>query len=57
MDKDNKIVSSHKLHEFFICAYHVKNPDNLNSVSFDNQNLLNYFDCNERDIKSTTSPT
>ena len=57
MDKENEIISSHKLDEFFICAYHVKNPDNLKSISFDSQNLINYFDCNEGDIKSTTSPT
>ena len=57
MNKDNEIVSAHKPDEFFICAYHVKNPNNLKSISFDNQNLINYFDCNEGDIQSTTSPT
>ena len=57
MNKDNEIVSAHKPDEFFICAYHVKNPNNLKSISFDNQNSINYFDCNEGDIKSTTSPT
>jgi hypothetical protein len=57
MNKDNEIISGHKPDEFFICAYHVKNPNNLKSISDDNQNLVNYFDCNEGDIKSTTSPT
>ena len=57
MNKDNEIVIAHKPDEFFICAYHVKNPNNLKSISFDNQNLINYFDCNEGDIQSTTSPT
>jgi hypothetical protein len=49
MNKDNEIISAHKPDEFFICAYHVKNPNNLKSISDDNQNLVNYFDCNEGD--------
>jgi hypothetical protein len=57
MNKDNEIISAHKPDEFFICAYHVKNPNNFKSISYDNQNLVHYFDCNEGDIKSTTSPT
>jgi hypothetical protein len=35
------------------------NDDNLKSISFDNQNnatIVNYFDCNEGDIKSTNKP-
>lgn len=30
MNKDNEIVSAHKPDEFFVCAYSVKNPNNLN---------------------------
>ena len=29
MNKNNEIISAHKRDEFFICAYHVKNPNNL----------------------------
>jgi hypothetical protein len=59
MNKDNEINSAHKPDEFFVCAYHVKNPNNMKSVSFDKQNdvTIDYFDCNEGDIQSTTSPT
>ncbi|MGI9012542.1 MAG: hypothetical protein ACR2F1_15335 [Nitrososphaeraceae archaeon] len=59
LNKDNEINSAHKPDEFFVCAYHVKNPNNIKSVSFDIQNdaTIDYFDCNEGDIQSTTSPT
>ncbi|HEX2406411.1 MAG TPA: hypothetical protein VHJ38_04295, partial [Nitrososphaeraceae archaeon] len=59
MDKDNEIVSAHKLDEFFVCAYHFKNPNNnnLKSISFNKKDTIEYFDCNEGDIKSTTKPT
>jgi len=30
MNKENEIVSASKPDEFFVCAYHVKNPNNLN---------------------------
>src|SRR5215208_1427421 len=60
MNKDNEINSAHKPDEFFVCAYHVKNPNNIKSVSFDQKKddaTIDYFDCNEGDIQSTTSPT
>ena len=66
MNKDNEINSAHKPDEFFVCAYHVTNPNNnnnskLESKSFQNQmddvSIIEYFDCNEGDIQSTTKPT
>ena len=63
MNKDNEFVSAKKPDEFFVCAYHYKNPNNnitIESISFDKQNdatTVDYFDCNEGDIKSTTNPT
>ena len=62
MNKDNEINSAHKPDEFFVCAYHFINPNNSNnakSISFDKHNdvILDYFDCNENDIKSTKKPT
>jgi hypothetical protein len=59
MDKDNEIVSAHKLDEFFVCAYHFKNPNNnnLKSISSNKKDTIEYFDCNEGDIKSTAKPT
>ena len=56
MDKENEIVSASKPDEFFVCAYHVKNID-TKITSYDKQGIIEYFDCNEGDIKSTTSPT
>jgi hypothetical protein len=56
MDKENEIVSAGKPDEFFVCAYHFKNTETkINSN--DKQAAIEYFDCNEGDIKSTTSPT
>jgi hypothetical protein len=63
MNKDNEINSAHKPDEFFVYAYHFTNTNNNNkvdSVSFEKQNdatNIEYFDCNEGDIKSTTKPT
>lgn len=62
MNKDNEINSAHKPDEFFVCAYHFINSTNSNiakSISFDKHNdvILDYFDCNENDIKSTKTPT
>jgi hypothetical protein len=70
MNKDNEIASAHKPDEFFVCAYHftdVNNNNNNNnnnnkikSIPFDKQNddaTMDYFDCNEGDIKSITTPT
>ena len=61
MNKDNEINSAHKPDEFFVCAYPVKNPSDIKSVSFDkpkkDEVTVDYFDCNEGDIKSTKSPT
>jgi hypothetical protein len=56
MDKENEIVSASKPDEFFVCAYHIKNTD-TKITSYDKQGIIEYFDCNEGDIKSTTSPT
>jgi hypothetical protein len=59
MDKDNEIVSAHTPDEFFVCAYHYinTNNNNLKSIAFDKKDALEYFDCNEGDIKSTSHPT
>ncbi|MGZ5485580.1 MAG: hypothetical protein ACXWFB_06695 [Nitrososphaeraceae archaeon] len=59
MDKENEIVSASTPDEFFICAYHAKNANDykIKSISSNKQNAIEYFDCNEGDIKSTTSPT
>ena len=66
MNKDNEFVSASKPDEFFVCAYHVtssSNNDNNNikSISFEKENnatnTIEYFDCNEGDIQSTTLPT
>ena len=55
MDKDNEIISAGKPDEFFVCAYHVKSAD----IKFtsNKEAVVEYFDCNEGDIKSTTKPT
>ncbi|HEX7141329.1 MAG TPA: hypothetical protein VF222_02505 [Nitrososphaeraceae archaeon] len=55
MDKENEIVNAGKPDEFFVCAYHVKNADT--KVTSHKQGVGEYFDCNEGDIQSTTSPT
>ena len=59
MDKENEIVSASTPDEFFICAYHAKNANDnkIESIYSNKQNAIEYFDCNEGDIKSTTSPT
>ena len=67
MNKNNEINNAHKPNEFFVCAYHFINANNNNNDndnnkinSFDDQyNIptLEYFDCNEGDIQSTTKPT
>ncbi len=70
MNKENEFVSAGKPDEFFVCAYHFTNPNyntnnnkynKINSIDFDeqqhNQPNLEYFDCNEGDITSTTTPT
>jgi hypothetical protein len=60
MDKVNDIVSAHILDEFFVCAYHFKNTNNnnnLKSISFDKKDGIEYFDCNEGDIKSISKPS
>src|ERR687896_65191 len=64
MNKDNEFVSASKPDEFFVCAYHVTSNNNNNnkneikSISFEKENnttnTINYFDCNEGDIQSTT---
>jgi len=64
MNKDNEFVSADKRDEFFICAYHVINAvenNILKSTSFDHPTdattIIDYFDCNEGDIQSTTLQT
>jgi hypothetical protein len=68
MNKDNEFVSASKPDEFFVCAYHFTNTNNnndndynkINSINFDDQYntpSMKYFDCNEGDIQSTTTPT
>jgi hypothetical protein len=68
MNKDNEFVSVGTPDEFFVCAYHFTNTNNnnnndynkINSINFDDQYntpSMKYFDCNEGDIKSTTTPT
>ena len=73
MNKDNEFVSASKPDEFFVCAYHFINANNnnnndnyddndngINSIYFDDQShypTMEYFDCNEGDIQSTTQPT
>ncbi|MGD1834305.1 MAG: hypothetical protein ACPKQO_01105 [Nitrososphaeraceae archaeon] len=49
-DTENDITEADSSDEFFICAYHIKNNNN----SFDS---IDYFDCNDGDIKSKSSPT
>ena len=64
-NKNNEFVSADKRDEFFVCAYHYKNTNdnnnNIKSKSLDKQNdattTIDYFDCNEADIQSITSPT
>ncbi|HJU58379.1 MAG TPA: hypothetical protein VJ583_01405 [Nitrososphaeraceae archaeon] len=62
-NKDNEINSAHVPDEFFVCAYHFTNPNNSNnnvkSIPFDKNNdaIVEYFDCNEHDIQSTTEPS
>ena len=61
MNKDNEFVSASKPDEFFVCAYHVissnNNNNNNNKIKSINATTIDYFDCNEGDIQSTTSPT
>ena len=55
MDKNNDLNIAHKPDEYFVCAYHF-----TNSTKNDNNKvepILNYFDCNEGDIQSTTATT
>ena len=68
MNKDNEFVSASKPDEFFVCAYHFTNTNNImitmminnriNSIYSDDQYnspTIEYFDCNEGDIQSTYS--
>ena len=57
MNKENEIVTADSPDEFFVCAYHVKEGNNINGVSAIEENSMKYFDCNEGDIKSVTLPT
>jgi hypothetical protein len=55
MNKNNELNNAHKPDEFFVCAYHFTNSSNSNNNKVEPQ--LNYFDCNEGDIQSTTATT
>ena len=55
MNKNNELNNAHKPDEFFVCAYHFTNSSNSNTNKVEPQ--LNYFDCNEGDIQSTTATT
>ena len=54
MNKNNEINNAHKRDEFFVCAYHFTNSTNNNKKV---EPIVNYFDCNEGDIQSTTATT
>ena len=65
-DRDNEINSAHVPDEFFVCAYHFTNPNsstnentNVKPMSVDKNTdaIVEYFDCNEHDIQSTTEPS
>ena len=55
MNKNNELNIAHKPDEFFVCAYHFTNSSNSNNDKV--QPTVNYFDCNEGDIQSTTATT
>ena len=48
VDKKNEIVEADSPDEFFICAYHIKNPYST---------IIDYFDCNEGDLQSDSGVT
>ena len=48
VDKENEIVQADSPDEFFICAYHIKNPYS---------DTIDYFDCNEGDLQSDSGVT
>ena len=48
-DIENDMTEADSADEFFICAYHIKNNNSPGSID--------YFDCNEGDIKSKSSST
>lgn len=54
MNKNNELNNAHNRDEFFVCAYHFTNSTNNNKKI---EPIVNYFDCNEGDIQSTTSTT
>jgi hypothetical protein len=57
MDKENDIVTADSPDEFFVCAYHIKETNNINNASTVQEKSLKYFDCNEGDIQSISQPT
>src|SRR5918993_920541 len=57
MNKNNELNNAHKPDEFFVCAYHFTNSSNNNNNNNKVEPKLNYFDCNEGDIQSTTATT
>ena len=56
MNKNNELNIAHKPDEYFVCAYHFTNFSN-NTNNNKVEPKLNYFDCNEGDIQSTTATT
>jgi hypothetical protein len=54
MNKNNELNNAHNRDEFFVCVYHFTNSTNNNKKI---EPIVNYFDCNEGDIQSTTSTT
>jgi hypothetical protein len=57
MNKNNELNNAHKPDEYFVCAYHFTNSSNNNNNNNKVEPKLNYFDCNEGDIQSTTATT
>jgi len=55
MNKTNELNIAHKPDEYFVCAYHVTNSSNSNNNKV--KPTVNFFDCNEGDIQSTTATT
>jgi hypothetical protein len=55
MNKTNELNIAHKPDEYFVCAYHITNSSNSNNDKV--QPTVNFFDCNEGDIQSTTATT
>jgi hypothetical protein len=57
MNKENEFVSASSPDEFFVCAYHYTNANNPTSISFDNKDTIEYFDCDEGDLAGSDATT